>query len=186
MVDRIVVDEGPAPAAASAEPVGQHRDHCVEILARQSAEGPSTAAQRVEPVLVPFLRRDFGDDLLCQHIERLLGERQPIELAAAHTVEQRRALDELVARQREEAALRRAGDRMSRTPDPLQEARDRARRAELAHQIDIADIDAELERSGRDQCLQCTGFQPLFGLEALLLGEAAVMRGDAVGADPFR
>jgi hypothetical protein len=66
---------------------------------------------------------------------------------------------------------------MPRAPDALQQARDRARRAELAHQIDIADVDAELERCGRDQRLQRTGFQPLFGVEALLLGETAVMRG---------
>ena len=75
---------------------------------------------------------------------------------------------------------------MSRAPDALQQARDRARRAELAHQVDIADIDAELERSGRDQRFQRTGLQPLFGVEALLLGEAAVMRGHPVGAEPFR
>ncbi len=75
---------------------------------------------------------------------------------------------------------------MSRTPDALQQARDRARRAELAHQVDIADIDAELERSGCDQCFQRAGFQPLFGVEALLLGETAVMRGHPLGAEPFR
>ncbi len=75
---------------------------------------------------------------------------------------------------------------MPRAPDALQQARDRARRAELAHQVDIADIDAELERCGRDQRFQRTGFQPLFGVETLLLGEAAVMRGHPLGAEPFR
>jgi hypothetical protein len=75
---------------------------------------------------------------------------------------------------------------MSRAPDTLQQARDRARRAELAHQVDVANIDAQLERSGRDQRFQRTGFQPLFGVEPLLLGETAVMRGDPLGAQPFR
>ena len=157
-----------------------------EILARQRAVGPSAADQRVELVLAPLLSGNLGDDLLRQDIERLLREDQPVEFTAAHTVEQRGAFDELVARQREEAALGGAGHRVPRTPDALQQARDRARRAELAHQVDIADIDAELERSGCDQRFQRTGFQPLFGVEALLLGETAVMRGHPLGGEPFR
>ena len=91
-------------------------------------------------------------------------------------VEQRRALDQVVARQREQPALRRAVDRVARAPDALQEARDRARRAELADQIDVADVDAELERGGRDQRLELAALQPLLGVEPLLLGEAAVVR----------
>ena len=185
MVHRIIVNESPPPAAARAEPVGQHRHHRGEILARQRAVRPSAAHERVEVGLVPFLRRDFGDDLLGEHVERLLGDDQPVELAAAHTVEQGCAFDELVARQREQTALGGAGDCMPRAPDALQEAGDRARRAELAHQIDIADVDAELERSGRDQRFQRSGFQPLLGVEALLFGEAAMMRGHPLGAEPF-
>ena len=72
---------------------------------------------------------------------------------------------------------------MARAPDPLQEARDRARRAELADQVDVADVDAELERGGRDQRLQLAALEPLLGVEPLLLGEAAVMRGDLVLAE---
>ena len=34
-------------------------------------------------VLVPFACGDLGDDLLREHVERLLGDRQPVELAAA-------------------------------------------------------------------------------------------------------
>ena len=106
------------------------------------------------------------------------GISQTIELAAAHAVEQRRALDQLVARQRKQPALGRAADRVAGAADPLQEARDRARRAELADEIDVADVDAELERGGGDQRLQLAGLQPLLGIEPLLLGEAAVVRGD--------
>ena len=66
---------------------------------------------------------------------------------------------------------------MPRAPDPLQEARDRARRAELADQVDLADVDAELERGGRHQRLQRAALETLLGVQPLLLGEAAVMRG---------
>ena len=63
-------------------------------------------------------------------------------------------------------------------PTRCRKAGDRARRAELADQIDVADVDAELERGGGDQRLQLAVLQPLLGIEPLLLGEAAVMRGD--------
>ena len=180
MVDGVVMDQRAAPAAPGAEAFGQHADHGREILARQRAVRPGAADQRIQLVLVPFARRDLGDDLLRQHVERLLGDRQPVELAAAHAVEQRRALDQLVAREREQPALGRAVDRMPRAPDPLQEARDRARRAELADQVDLADVDAELERGGRHQRLQRAALEPLLGVEPLLLGEAAVVRGHLV------
>ncbi len=103
-----------------------------------------------------------------------------------HAVDQRRAFDQFVARQREQPALGRAVDRVPGAPDPLQKARDRARRAELADQIDIADIDAELQGRGRHQRFQRAMLQPLLGVEPLLLGKAAVMRGHLIGAEPLR
>ena len=146
-------------------------------VARKRAVRPGAAHQRVQLVLAPLARGDLGDDLLRQHVERPLGDRQPVELAAPDAVEQRGALDQIVAREREQPALGRAIDRMPRAPDPLQEARDRARRADLAHQVDVADVDAELERGGRDQRLQLAPLEPLLGLQAVLPGEAAVVRG---------
>ena len=111
--------------------------------------------------------------------------REPVELAARDAVEQRRALDQFIARQREQPAFRRAVDGMSGATDALQEARDRARRAELADEIDVADIDAELERGGGDQRLELAALEPLLGVEPLLLGEAAVMRRDLLLAEPL-
>ena len=68
-------------------------------------------------------------------------------------------------------------------PTRCRKVGDRARRAELADEVDIADVDAELERGGRDQRLQRAGFEPLLGVEAQFLGETAVMRGDMIGAE---
>ena len=90
---------------------------------------------------------------------------EPVEFAATHAVEQRRAFDQFVARQRKQPPLRRAADRVAGAADALQEAGDRARRAELAHQIDVADVDAEFERGGRHQRLQLAVLQPLLGVE---------------------
>ena len=71
---------------------------------------------------------------------------------------------------------------MTGTADPLQKGCDRARRTDLTHEIDVADIDAELERGGRHQGLQFAALEPLFGGESQLLRHAAVMRGDGVFA----
>ena len=71
---------------------------------------------------------------------------------------------------------------MPRAADALKEGRDRARRADLADEFDVADVDAELERGGGDHRFQFARLQPLLGREAPLLGHAAVMGGDRVVA----
>src|ERR1039457_1216843 len=67
----------------------------------------------------------------------------------------------------------------------LQEGRDRSRRAELADQFDVADVDAELERCSGDQHLELAGLQTLLGLEPPLLCHAAVVRRDVLLAEPL-
>src|SRR5581483_1086317 len=123
----------------------------------------------------PLAARDFGDDLLSEHIERVAFDLERIELAAAHRVEQRRAFGEIVARQRKEPRLRRAADGMPRTARTLQERRDRTRRRELADEVDVADVDAELERRRGHERPQLAALQALLGREALLAREAAVV-----------
>ena len=65
---------------------------------------------------------------------------------------------------------------MAGAANALQKARDRAGRAELADEVDVADIDAEFERGGGNQGLELAMLEPLLGIEPLLLGEAAMMR----------
>ena len=65
---------------------------------------------------------------------------------------------------------------MTRAADALQERRDAMRRAELADEIDVADIDTELERGRRDERAQLAGLELALGVEPMLLGETAVMR----------
>src|SRR6185437_16230752 len=97
---------------------------------------------------------------------------------APNAVEQRDGFGEIVARERKETALGRAPDRMAGAADALQEGRDRARRTDLADEVDVADVDAELERGGRHQRPEFAPLEPLLGGEPQLLGHAAVMRGD--------
>ncbi len=182
-VHRIAMQMRRAPPAPCVEAVGQHARDVDVLVARQLAKRRRTLEQREQLVLAPFLHRHLGGDLLRQHVERLARHADAVELAARDAVEQRGAVAQLVARQRKEPALRRAAHRMARAADALQERGDRAGAAELAHQIDIADVDAELERCGRDERTQLAALQALLGVEPVLARQAAVVRGDVLFAD---
>src|SRR6202011_4963781 len=93
---------------------------------------------------------------------------------------------QLVTRERKNARLRHAANLVACPSCALQKGRDRSRRAQLAYELDVADVDAELERGGRDKHLQLTALQTLLGFEPQLLGHAAVVRGDMFGAEPLR
>src|SRR5207253_7942569 len=88
----------------------------------------------------------------------------------------RRALDQVIAREREDAPLRDAFDGVAGAAYPLQESGDAMRRRDLAHEIHMADIDAELERRGGDQHLELALAQPLLGIQACFLRQTAVVR----------
>ena len=57
-----------------------------------------------------------------------------------------------------------------------------ARRAELADQLDVADVDAELERGRGHHDLELAGLEALLGVEAGFLGERTVVRGDVLSS----
>ena len=74
---------------------------------------------------------------------------------------------------------------MLRPADALEQRGDGSRCAELADEIHGADVDAEFERGRGDERLQLTALQPIFSVEPQMGGEAAVVGGDAVGAEQF-
>ncbi len=51
----------------------------------------------------------------------------------------------------------------------------------MANQIDIANVDAEFERSGRDKRLELAMLETMLGVAPLFLGHAAVVRGNLIG-----
>ena len=160
----------------------------MRTIASKSPRARERKGQRAAQPIVklrfrPILRRDFRDDLLRQHVERPVRDRQAVKLPATDAVDEGCALDQIVARERKQASLGRAADRVTGTADALQEGRDRARRTDLTNEIDVADIDPELERGGRHQGFQFAALQPLFGGEPELLRHAAVMRGDGLFAE---
>ncbi len=74
---------------------------------------------------------------------------------------------------------------MPRSSNALQRDRNRSRRANLAHEIDGADVDAQLERRRGDHGLELSGLELLFGGQAQLARQAAVMREHRVFAEPL-
>src|SRR5262249_22676053 len=114
------------------------RDERVEVRARELTVRARARQSLEELVRAPRLARALGEDLLREHVERGPRRRRAVELAAAQRAEERRALDELVLREREEPPLRRAPHSVPRAADALEERRDRARRPELADEVDVA------------------------------------------------
>ena len=185
-VNLVAMDQRATPPAPRGKSVGQHAQHRRIGLAREVAIRPGAPDEREQLRLVPVLRVDLRRDLLGDHVERRHRHDQPVEFAAIDAVDQRCAFDEVVIGEGKQAAFRLTADAVPRAADALQEGRDRARRAELADEVHIADIDAELERGCRDHSRERAGFQPLLSIEPLFLGEAAMMRCNVHLAEPVR
>src|SRR5688500_1525102 len=74
---------------------------------------------------------------------------------------------------------------MARTAHALQEGRDAVGRGDLAYEVDMADVDAELEGRGGDEHLEPPFLEALLRVETRLLGQAAVVRRHVVRAEPL-
>ncbi len=185
-MNSVAVNQRAIAAAARRETFSQHADDGIEILACQLAVRPRAPQSLKERRFFPIPRRHLGHDLLRQHVERPVGDCKPIKFPATNAVHEGRAFNEVVAGEWKQPPLRGATDRMAGAADALQEACDRARRTELADEIDVSDVDAEFERSGGDEGFQLAVLEPLLCREPLLLRHAAVMRGDRAVGDPFR
>ena len=167
-----------------AKPSRRHRDDGVE---RRAIERRGTA-RRGAPARTARLRaysRQADSATICCASTSSGASYATIASSSPRRTDaqQRRAFDEIVARHREHPALRRAGNRVAGSADPLQQRGDPVRRSDLADQVDVADVDAELERRRRDERPQRAGLQPRLRIEALLLREAAVMRRHGVFAE---
>ena len=173
-----------ASGASTGLDAGRHqRDDLVELGAGERGERRGPTDQREQIVGAPLPGRGLGDDLLGNDVERELRRDDRVEPTGAYRDQQRGALDQRVAREGIEPTLGGTEAGVVRPTDPLEERGDAAGRADLAHQLDRADIDPELERAGGDETSQLTETQPPFDLVAALLGEAAVMRGHDLLAD---
>ena len=153
-------------------------DDLVELLAREFRERMS-APDQLEG-LVGCDRRDRGqpDDVLRDHVDRLLLHANRIERALAHPPRGHRRLDEIVDVRRHENAVAVPVQRMPGAPDALDRARDAFRRRHHHDQIDRADIDPHLEAGRANDGAQLAILQPIFNFEPHAAIERRVMRFD--------
>src|SRR5262249_50287973 len=155
VVEAVVLDRSGPVAAARRVAARQHVDYLHELSLFELTIRIGLAEQFEQGVLVPLLLgTGFGDDLLREHVDRLIRHADAIELAVVDRAHHRHAFDQVVACQRKDPALGNALDRVARAPDALQEGGYPVRRRDLADQVDVTDVDAELERRGRDEYLQ--------------------------------
>ncbi len=159
VIDGIVVKQRAMTAASGRETFREHAHDFVELPAFEITEGMRAAQQGEQSVLIPFASGDFGHDLLRENVERFGGHVELVQLTAAHAVEQCGAFDQIVARQGKQPPLGRAADRVPRAADALQKGCNGAGRSQLADEIDVADVDAELQGCGGDQRPQLTALE---------------------------
>ena len=82
-------------------------------------------------------------------------------------------LEQVAAVLREDLAAAGLAHLVAGAADPLQAARDRARRLHLHDEVDRAHVDAELQRRGRDDGLERAGLQPVLHLSAAARARAS-------------
>ena len=130
-------------------------------------------------------RRRLGHDLLGEDVERLLGRVEGVEASPLDRGQQRGALDQLVPGGRVHDPPGNAGAVVVGPAHPLEEGGDAVGRADLAHQLDRPDVDAELQRGGRHQRAQVAGPQAVLDPLAALPRERPVMGGHLVLSEPL-
>ena len=107
-------------STAGGNALGEYGHDLFEILRRKIAIWRCAANYREEILLAPFVGSAHGDDLLCQHVERRLGNDERIELARFDSAHQGSTFDELVARGGEDASFRNRATPVSGASDALQ------------------------------------------------------------------
>src|SRR5207237_3645603 len=147
-VDLVAVQEGGAAAPPRGNTVGEHVNESIEVAPRKSMVGVRDPCEVVQVVLAPRFTGCGGDNLLAEHIARPGWNLERIERPGTDCPHQRGALDQLVAGRGEEASLRQAAGpgAVSGAADTLKGHGNRAGRADLADQIDRANVNPELER----------------------------------------
>ena len=129
---------------------GDQIDHSLELFIRQTAIGAATDNLCIQIIQ----RKGFGTgaphDVLRERIQRARVHRLPVEGVCGHGLARCLALQHLEPAGRDHQGARRLIQPVIGPSDPLHQPRRALRRRHLDHQIDIAPVDAEIERRGTD------------------------------------
>ena len=132
----------------------------------------------IEGLAVDRLGAGAAHDVLGQHVEAGRPRRIAVELARLDGLERGLAFQHLEAVGRHEHGAAGLVQPVVGAADPLHQAAHALGRGELDHQVDVAPVDAEVERRGADHGAQLARRHGRLDLAALLGGQRAVMQGD--------
>ena len=150
-------------------------DHGIEIGARELGIGCC------RPHLVKELARVEGTaagnarDVLRQHVQAAMRDLAAVEVARIQRLLRGDALQHLEAVGRDQDRPAGLVQAVVGATDALEQAGRTLGRSDLDHEIDVAPVDAEVERGGADDGAQAAPCHDGLDLAALLDGEAAVM-----------
>ncbi len=153
----------------------QQVEDVAEQVVREVLEVRRTPQYAAEIPDVPLVHRAHRDDLLRDHVERVPRVVRLLDRPLQHPLHDDRRLEQVASVLGEYLAAARFAHPMAGATDPLEAARDRARRLHLDHEIDRAHIDPELERARRDDRLQSPALELVLDLQPLLARDRAVM-----------
>ena len=185
MVDLIAMQIRRAVAANRGNALREHLDDIVKSRSFQIAIGVSPANEIEKFVLAEFFAGRHRDDLLRQDIERRGGDLRAVQAPRANRPHQCRAFDQFVARRGKQTPFRHSSHPVPGAADALQRHGDRARRADLANQVDRPHIDAQLKRRRGDDRPRFSALELAFGLEAQRTRETAVVGEHDAFAEPL-
>ena len=168
-------------ALVSLERVAAGRDEIdrgVEVGARQAGVRRRRLHLAIELIGDERLAAGRAEHMLRQHVERASAQRRRILRVIRHRADRGAAFQHLEAIGRHENAARRLVEPVVGAADPLQQARRAFRRADVDDEIDVAPVDAKIERRGADHRAQLAARHGVLDFAALLDVERAVMQSD--------
>lgn len=155
--------------------------HPEELLAREMAVSVG-GAHFVEQLVGPEAAAErHGDEVLHQHVQRLVGRRAFLDAPGERGTSRRGRLDEFQRVRGHERDAARAPGCMTAAPRALQQARHPFRGADLQHPLDGQEVHAEVERRGGHHRLEPTFLEPELHPFARVLVDRAVMQRDEAG-----
>src|SRR5262249_4742087 len=116
--------------------------------------------------LVPWFGTACCDNLLHQYVDRLRGNLNAIEFAAAHLTHQSGLFQKIVPGGCEESSLWNRSAPVAGASHALHRDCDRSRAGDLTDQINVSDVDAELKGSCCHEDLDLSPLQTSLRIEA--------------------
>ncbi len=170
----------------------EHVQDVLQQLARQLGVGvglgdqPEQVVDQDRRFIVALHPGGDRHDLLAEDVERVARDDRRLDLALAHQLDDDRALQEVGAELREDAALGGVADGVAGAADALQAARDRLGGLDLQHEVDGAHVDAQLQRRRRHQARQLPGLELLLDDQPLLARQGPVVGARDLDGRPLR